>query len=232
MTETTRKFMSAMSRVSGISAKNASRIKPMDLTKGDLVLFKDPSRPGFPEVDPEIGVALRIFYAGGEKDRHVGALVVMPVTKAEGFVERTNRRMVVSQKDHKMAMKLNPNYNYRVGSNVEHRKKGNPIDTIRVLPVAQAVLDLDASGQLHKLGKCPTELWNTLDGHFSRFMTGKDAAVKQLGHDVKQTYLHTHDLSYFQQGEKPYDFIVRAEVVTRDNALKGKGPKGGGEGPA
>ncbi len=217
----------------GGGAFQVKREQPMPLEHlhvRRLVLFRDPTRPEFPDVQPEIGIVQKIFYAGKQNRQH-GVLVVLPVSSLKGFKSQVPFTTFVNKTDQreKTEMGLNPNYNYQIGHYLSSRSRQQLEDSIRVIPVVPAVLDLDEQGRFHALGRCPDEIWSRLQDKLNRFFEQNPDAERQLLHDATRAYAHRENLGALAyKPQERVDRIQGVEVVTRKSRRVGASRQTGG----
>ena len=208
------------------------------LHKRRLILFRDPARPGFPNVMPEVGITHETFFAG-KQNKQLAVLVILPVTQVSKITERHYLTPLAStdQKE-KVDMGLNPNPSYIIGHHLGFRRSRRDFeDSVRVIPVVDTVLDLDGQRRFHALGSCPDEIWTRLQDKLNRFFDENPEAQKQLLHDAKRAFDNRENLSALEQkprspGEIKGDRMGGVEVVTRRRRIftppkQGDGPENG-----
>lgn len=184
-----------------VSQKALKSISPNDLSEGRVVIFRDPARSGFPDVEPEVGIAYKVMF-GGKNNTEAAFLYVLPVTKLSEFIKPQSFQTVLSQIDRKEKadMGLNPNYNYVVGHFFSDSSYGAFENSMRVIPVHPDVFDFDEDNKIQVLGHAAGVPWemmrDKLDKHLER------------SQDLRK-HLLTYSLHVLQNKDNPKNIAIK-----------------------
>ncbi len=214
---------SFMDSVAGKGVVNSSRIKPFDLNRlnrWNILLFKDPTLEGFPNNDPEIGIVYRTVFMGEENNER-GALVVLPLRHLPERITPQPWHYFVnrSRRGEKMDMGLNPNQNYVLGLYASASRKGDPKDTIRVIPITSETLGLDNRNRFNSIGFCHQSIRLEIEDRLRKLFDDNPAIERQILHDAQRVYANKDNLENLAPKERQerggFEVVTKRKRVFR-----------------